>query len=74
MPGHEDSDDAVRLEAALDRIARAASRAAARPALRETTLREAREQTTSAPPRTQEVAARLDGVIAALRGVLGTEV
>ena len=68
MPEHQDSDDAARLEAALDRIARAASRAALRPV-----LQEAREQTTSAPPRTQEVAARLDGVIAALRGVLGTE-
>jgi hypothetical protein len=68
MPGHDDSYDAGRLEMALDRIARAASRATAGPV-----LRQAHEQTTSAPPRAQEIAARLDGVIAALRGVLGTE-
>jgi hypothetical protein len=36
-------------------------------------LRPSPEQTTSAPPRAHEIAARLDGVIAALRGVLGTE-
>jgi hypothetical protein len=68
MPGQEDIDHAARLEAALDRIAKAAPRAAAHP-----TLRPSPEQTTSAPPRAHEIAARLDGVIAALRGVLGTE-
>jgi len=73
MPGHDDSYDAGRLELALDRIARAASRAAARPILGEGVLQEAFDQTTRAAPRTREIAARLDGVIATLRGVLGTE-
>jgi len=68
MPVHDDSYDAARLEMALDRIARAASRGGT-----QATLPAAPQQTTSAPPRAQEIAARLDGVIAALRGVLGTE-
>jgi phage shock protein A len=68
-------DDAARLDAALDRIARAAAqaqRAAEAAAAQNTGLhRDAPNATTG--PDTAEVADRLDALIAELRGVLGTQ-
>ncbi len=59
-----DSEDpeaaADRLEAALNRIAQAATRDASPPA------------DTPAPPNTEEIAARIDGLIDRLRTVLGS--
>jgi len=77
MPGDSVPDEAARLEAALERISRAAAQAKAAPppAARDTALRDAAAQvTTSASlPHGAEIAARLDGLIAELRGVLGTD-
>jgi hypothetical protein len=55
------ADEAGRLEAALERIARASARAAA-PAI---------EQGAEPAPDTQELAARLDMLIEELRAILG---
>jgi hypothetical protein len=70
MSGQDGQDEAARLEAALDRIGRAAARP--RPAA----LHEAAPRATtpaSAAPQTAELAARLDSLIADLRAVLGTD-
>jgi hypothetical protein len=69
MSGHNAPDDAGRLEAALDRIARAATRRPP-PGLR------AGAALATSPAETgpaSEVAARLDALIADLRAVLGTQ-
>jgi hypothetical protein len=67
MSGQEERDDAARLEAALDRI----SRAAARPA--KAALPGAPAGATHTDPLLPELAARLDGLIVQLRATLGTE-
>ena len=69
MSGHNAADDSGRLEAALDRIARAATRRA------NAGLRAGAAVATSpaeAAP-AGEVATRLDALIADLRAVLGTQ-
>ncbi len=63
MSGQNGRDDAARLEAALDRIARAA-----RP-----TLPNPRAEATNAGMPIPALAARLDDVIARLRAVLGAD-
>jgi hypothetical protein len=65
MSGQTGPDDAARLAAALDRIARVAARPA------RTALQDGQEEATTASPRGPEIAARLDGLIADLRSVLG---
>jgi hypothetical protein len=67
-------DDAQRLEAALDRIARAAAHAqqAAVTAQRETGLHAPSPHATTSPDNA-DVAARIDALIADIRGVLGTQ-
>jgi len=69
MSGHNAADEAGRLEAALDRIARAASRRPT-PALRSSAPL-ATSPAEAAPA--HEVATRLDALIADLRAVLGTQ-
>jgi hypothetical protein len=66
------ADEAGRLEAALERIARASARAAA-PAPAPTALPPAAlvETAPEARPDTRELAARLDMLIEELRGLLG---
>jgi hypothetical protein len=68
MSGQKGPEEAARLEAALDRIARAAALQA------KTALQRSHEQATSTVPSGSEIAARLDGLIADLRSVLGTEI
>jgi septal ring factor EnvC (AmiA/AmiB activator) len=67
-------DEAERLEAALERIARAAAHAqhAAAAARQHTGLHTQVPHATTSPD-TAEVAARIDALIADIRGVLGTQ-
>ena len=67
MSGQKGPDEAARLEAALDRIARAAARPI------KTALQAGHEHVTTALPPGPEIAARLDGLIADLRSVLGPD-
>jgi hypothetical protein len=69
MSGHNVPDDAGRLEAALERIARAAGRRPS-PGLRASAAL-ATSPAEAGPA--SEVAARLDALIADLRAVLGTQ-
>jgi len=69
MSGHNAPDDAGRLESALDRISRAASRRPP-PGLRATAAL-ATSPAEAGPA--SEVATRLDALIADLRAVLGTQ-
>jgi hypothetical protein len=73
MPGDSVPDEAARLEAALTRIGRAAAQAKA--AMPDAALHDASVQVTTpaSVPHAAEIAARLDGLIAELRGVLGTD-
>ncbi len=66
-------DEAERLEAALERIARAAAQAkhAAASAQQHTGLHTASPHATTAPE-TADVVVRIDALIADIRGVLGT--
>jgi hypothetical protein len=74
MPGDSVPDEAARLEAALERISRAAAQAKAA-AAPDAALHDASVQVTTPAslPHGAEIAARLDGLIAELRGVLGTD-
>lgn len=79
MSGHNGAhqaalDDAARLESALERIARAATQAqhAATAAAQQTGLHTPSPHATTAPD-TGDLAARLDALIANIRGVLGTQ-
>jgi hypothetical protein len=67
-------DEAARLEAALDRIARAAAQAQheAAAAQQQTGLHPPAPHATT-PPETAELSARIDALIADIRGVLGTQ-
>ncbi len=67
MTGQNGMDHAARLEAALERIARAASHASRTP------LRENDMEPTPSARQAGELAARLDGLIADLRAILGTQ-
>ncbi len=67
MTGHNGSDHAARLEAALERIARAATHPP------KTALRDAGAEATHSLRHGDDIAARLDGLIADLRAVLGPE-
>jgi hypothetical protein len=78
MPGDSVPDEAARLEAALERISRAAAQAKSvpPPPAHDAALHDASVQVTTPAflPHSAEIAARLDGLIAELRGVLGTDV
>jgi hypothetical protein len=67
MTGHNGSDPAARLEAALERIARAASTPP------KTALPDEGGESTPSTRHGDEIAARLDGLIADLRAILGPE-
>ena len=71
---HAAEEEAARLEAALDRIARAASAARQRQAAAppESGLHAPAPHATTAPD-TMDMAARIDALIAEIRSVLGTQ-
>jgi hypothetical protein len=75
---HAGQDDAARLDSALDRIARAAAQARqdAASALAQTAVQtglHANAPHATTGPDTSDIAARVDALIANIRGVLGTQ-